>query len=33
MPPPELGADTNDVLAELGYSNSEIDALARENII
>jgi crotonobetainyl-CoA:carnitine CoA-transferase CaiB-like acyl-CoA transferase len=33
MPPPELGADTNDVLAELGYSNSEIDALAREKII
>jgi CoA:oxalate CoA-transferase len=33
MPPPQLGADTNDVLAELGYSKSEIDDLARENII
>src|SRR5215467_12078065 len=33
MPPPELGADTHDVLAELGYSRSEIDELARENII
>jgi CoA:oxalate CoA-transferase len=33
MPPPELGADTNDLLAELGYSRSEIAELARENII
>jgi crotonobetainyl-CoA:carnitine CoA-transferase CaiB-like acyl-CoA transferase len=32
MPPPQLGADTNAILAELGYSNSEIDDLARENI-
>jgi crotonobetainyl-CoA:carnitine CoA-transferase CaiB-like acyl-CoA transferase len=32
MPPPQLGADTYDILAELGYSKSEIDDLARENI-
>jgi crotonobetainyl-CoA:carnitine CoA-transferase CaiB-like acyl-CoA transferase len=32
-PPPLLGADTNDVLAQLGYSKSEIDDLARENVI
>jgi CoA:oxalate CoA-transferase len=32
-PPPRLGADTNDILAELGYSKSEIDDLARENAI
>jgi len=32
MPPPQLGADTHDILAELGYSKSEIDDLARENI-
>jgi crotonobetainyl-CoA:carnitine CoA-transferase CaiB-like acyl-CoA transferase len=31
-PPPQLGADNNDILAELGYSRSEIDDLARENI-
>ena len=32
-PPPRLGADTNDILAELGYSKSEIDDLAQESII
>ena len=32
-PPPQLGADTHDILAELGYSKSEIDELAREKII
>lgn len=32
-PPPLLGADTDDILAELGYSKSEIDDLARENAI
>src|SRR3989440_45890 len=31
-PPPQLGADNNDILAELGYSKSEIDDLARENV-
>jgi crotonobetainyl-CoA:carnitine CoA-transferase CaiB-like acyl-CoA transferase len=31
-PPPQLGADTHDILAELGYSKSEIDDLARENV-
>jgi crotonobetainyl-CoA:carnitine CoA-transferase CaiB-like acyl-CoA transferase len=32
MPPPQLGADTHHILAELGYSKSEIDDLARENV-
>jgi crotonobetainyl-CoA:carnitine CoA-transferase CaiB-like acyl-CoA transferase len=32
-PPPQLGADTNDILVELGYSKSEIDDLAQEKII
>lgn len=32
-PPPLLGADTNDILAELGYSKKEIDDLARKNVI
>jgi crotonobetainyl-CoA:carnitine CoA-transferase CaiB-like acyl-CoA transferase len=32
-PPPALGADTRDVLAELGYSASDIDALARKGAI
>ena len=33
MPPPALGADTAAILAELGYSSREIDALAGENAI
>jgi crotonobetainyl-CoA:carnitine CoA-transferase CaiB-like acyl-CoA transferase len=32
-PPPALGADTDQVLAELGYSKSEIEELAREQVI
>jgi formyl-CoA transferase len=32
-PPPALGADTRDVLAELGYSASDIDTLARKGAI
>jgi crotonobetainyl-CoA:carnitine CoA-transferase CaiB-like acyl-CoA transferase len=32
IPPPQLGADTHDILAELGYSKSEIDDLAQENV-
>jgi CoA:oxalate CoA-transferase len=33
MPPPALGADTADILAELGFSKNEADELARENAI
>jgi CoA:oxalate CoA-transferase len=33
MPPPALGADTADILAELGFSQREIDELACENAI
>lgn len=29
-PPPVLGADTKDLLSELGYTNEIIDQLARE---
>jgi crotonobetainyl-CoA:carnitine CoA-transferase CaiB-like acyl-CoA transferase len=32
-PPPALGADTRDVLEELGFSKREIDELAREGAI
>jgi crotonobetainyl-CoA:carnitine CoA-transferase CaiB-like acyl-CoA transferase len=32
-PPPALGADTEDLLAELGYSADETEALAREGAI
>jgi formyl-CoA transferase len=32
-PPPALGADTNQVLAELGYSEQDIKELAREQVI
>ena len=32
-PPPILGADTKDLLSELGYSNENIEALAREEAI
>jgi formyl-CoA transferase len=31
--PPALGADTKDLLAELGYSQREVDELAREGAI
>jgi CoA:oxalate CoA-transferase len=33
MPPPALGADTADILAELGFSKAEVDELAREKAI
>jgi crotonobetainyl-CoA:carnitine CoA-transferase CaiB-like acyl-CoA transferase len=32
-PPPALGADTGDLLAELGFSTPEIDELARDGAI
>jgi CoA:oxalate CoA-transferase len=32
-PPPTLGADTGDLLGELGFSKREIDELAREGAI
>jgi CoA:oxalate CoA-transferase len=32
-PPPALGADTEDLLAELGFSKRDIDELAREGAI
>jgi CoA:oxalate CoA-transferase len=33
MPPPALGADTADILAELGFSKRDLDELVRENAI
>jgi crotonobetainyl-CoA:carnitine CoA-transferase CaiB-like acyl-CoA transferase len=33
MPPPALGADTAAILAELGFSQRDLDELARENAI
>ena len=33
MPPPALGADTADILAELGFSKRDLDELAREKAI
>ena len=33
MPPPALGADTADILGELGFSQREIDQLACEKVI
>ena len=32
-PPPALGADTAELLAELGYSQRDVDELAREGAI
>jgi formyl-CoA transferase len=32
-PPPALGADTADILAELGYAAGEIDALKRDGVV
>ena len=32
-PPPALGADTSSLLAELGYSETEVEALARDRAI
>jgi crotonobetainyl-CoA:carnitine CoA-transferase CaiB-like acyl-CoA transferase len=33
MPPPALGADTADILAELGFSKRDVDELISENAI
>jgi crotonobetainyl-CoA:carnitine CoA-transferase CaiB-like acyl-CoA transferase len=33
MPPPALGADTADILSELGFSERDLDELAREKAI
>ena len=33
VPPPALGADTETLLAEIGYSQSEIEQLARDKVI
>ena len=32
-PPPALGADTTDILAELGYSESDIRTMQSEQLI
>ncbi|MBC05616.1 CoA transferase [Thalassospira sp.] len=32
-PPPELGQDNNDILSSLGFSNDEIDNLAKEGVL
>jgi crotonobetainyl-CoA:carnitine CoA-transferase CaiB-like acyl-CoA transferase len=32
-PPPALGADTEQLLTELGYSETDIEALARDKAI
>jgi CoA:oxalate CoA-transferase len=32
-PPPTLGADTDQILAELGYAAADIEALQRERAI
>jgi formyl-CoA transferase len=32
-PPPVLGADTENLLAELGFSQRDVDELAREGAI
>ncbi len=31
--PPDLGGDGADILAELGYSETEIEALQREGVV
>jgi crotonobetainyl-CoA:carnitine CoA-transferase CaiB-like acyl-CoA transferase len=33
LPPPRLGEHTREVLQELGYSDAEIDALARNGVL
>ena len=32
-PPPELGRDTNAILAELGYSNDDISEMRKKGIM
>ena len=32
-PPPTLGQDTDEILTELGYSTTEIDALRAQGIV
>ena len=33
LPPQDLGAQTADIMAELGYGNKEIDALFKSGVI